>query len=455
MTETTSARTAPAAGRRRGPLVALLTAQYLSAFGNAITIVTVPLFVLHLTGSVATTGLAGFVGALPMIFAGAVGGVLVDRFGGRRLSVLSDLLAGLLVFLVPLLDAVGKLPVPLLFALLFVRTVVATPATAARMTLLKPVIEAAGARLETVNSWYQAAPRLGLVAGAPLAGVLIAATGSAVGMYVDAASFLAAAALVTLGVPVAAPAKSPAAQGSPVAPGFLGQLREGLALLRTMPVISAMTAFVIVTNFLDDAFTPLFLPVYAQRVLHSSAAMGWFLGAVGVGSIVGTLLYGPLSRTVLSHRRLTLFGCFAVVAVLRATLSFEPGALGVTVICFLTGVAGGPLNPMLSTVMLERVPEELRGRVFGLTGAMALTSAPLGVLTAGWLVDVAGLHGPMLGFSLVYLVLIAVSWRRPALHAMDERPADPSGDTPAATDRATAPDPAADPSEPGNEARVR
>jgi predicted MFS family arabinose efflux permease len=323
------------------------------------------------------------------------------------------------------------------------------------MTLLKPVIEAAGARLESVNSWYQAAPRLGLVAGAPLAGVLIAATGSAVGMYVDAASFLAAAALVTLGVPVAAPAKSPAAQGSPVAPGFLGQLREGLALLRTMPVISAMTAFVIVTNFLDDAFTPLFLPVYAQRVLHSSAAMGWFLGAVGVGSIAGTLLYGPLSRTVLSHRRLTLFGCFAVVAVLRATLSFEPGALGVTVICFLTGVAGGPLNPMLSTVMLERVPEELRGRVFGLTGAMALTSAPLGVLTAGWLVDVAGLHGPMLCFSLVYLVLIAVSWRRPALHAMDERPADPSGDTPAATDRDTAPDPTADPSEPGNEARVR
>ncbi|MFD8817672.1 MFS transporter [Streptomyces sp. NPDC059627] len=473
--ETTPAESAPVAGRRRGPLVALLTAQYLSAFGNAITIVTVPLFVLHTTGSVATTGAAGFVSALPMIFAGAVGGVLVDRFGGRRLSVLSDLLAGLLVFFVPLLDTLGKLPVPLLFALLFVRTIVATPATAARMTLVKPLVEDAGARLESVNSWYQAAPRLGLVAGAPLAGVLIAATGSAAGMYVDAASFLIAAVLVALGVPAAAPADLPAAQGNATAPGFFGQLREGFALLRTMPVISAMTAFVIVTNFLDDAFTPLFLPVYAQRVLHSGAAMGWFLGAVGVGSVVGTLLYGPLSRTVLSHRRLTLFGCFAVVAVLRAMLAFEPGAVGVTAICFLVGVAGGPLNPMLSTIMLERVPEQLRGRVFGLTGAMALTSAPLGVLTAGWLVDVAGLRGPMLCFSLVYLVLIAVSWRRPALYAMDERPADTSGATPAA-DRLTPPDPATgrpapvadrpvpvadraapvtDRSEPGSEATVR
>ncbi|MEU3499577.1 hypothetical protein ABZ726_02000 [Streptomyces hundungensis] len=51
---------------------------------------------------------------------------------------------------------------------------------------------------------------------------------------------------------------------------------------------------------------------------------------------------------------------------------------------------------------------------------MALTSAPLGVLTAGWLVDLAGLRVPMLCFALVYLVLIAVSWGRPGLRAMDE-----------------------------------
>ncbi|KOV97335.1 MFS transporter [Streptomyces sp. NRRL B-3648] len=418
---------AATAAPHRSPLVALLTAQYLSAFGNAVTVVTVPLFVLHTTGSTATTGLAGFIGALPLIFAGAVGGVLVDRFGGRRLSVLSDLAAGLLVLLVPLLDATTGLPIPLLLALLFVRTVVATPATAARMAVLKPVIENAGARLESVNSWYQAAPRLGLVAGAPLAGVLIAATGSAVGMYVDAATFLVAAALVAFAVPVTEPRKP---QGdAPAGPGFFGQLREGAALVRTMPVIGAMTAFVVVTNFLDDAFTPLFLPVYAQKVLHSSAAMGWFLGAVGIGAIVGTFLYGPASRNILSNRRYTLFGCFAVVAVLRMALYLQPGTIGVTVICFLVGVAGGPLNPMLSTVMLERVPEHLRGRVFGLTGAMALTSAPLGVLTAGWLVDLAGLRGPMLCFSLVYLVLIAVSWRWPALRAMDERPGtDDAGD---------------------------
>ncbi|MFC6091742.1 MFS transporter [Saccharothrix lopnurensis] len=433
-----------AAVRRRSPLVFLLVAQYLSAFGNAITIVTVPLYVLHTTGSAVTTGLAGFVGALPMIFAGAVGGVLVDRFGGRRLSVLSDLSAGILVLLVPLLDATTGLPVPLLLALLFARTIVATPATAARMTLLKPVIEGAGARLESVNSWYQAAPRLGLVAGAPLAGVLIAASGSAVGMYVDAATFLVAAALVAFAVPVTERTRS--REELAAGPGFFGQLREGVALIRTMPVIGAMTAFVVVTNFLDDAFTPLFLPVYAQDVLRSSAALGWFLGAVGVGAIVGTLLYGPASRNILANRRYTLFGCFAVVGVLRMMLYFEPGALGVTVICFLVGVAGGPLNPMLSTVMLERVPEELRGRVFGLTGAMALTAAPIGVLTAGWLVDLAGLRVPMLCFALVYLVLIAVSWRSPGLRAMDERPgAGGDRDGPAAPEQGARIAPDADP----------
>ncbi|MGI5479414.1 MFS transporter [Streptomyces lavendofoliae] len=415
---TTASGTAPA--RRRTPLVALMIAQYLSAFGNAITIVTVPMYVLSSTGSSMATGLAGFANTLPLIFAGAVGGVLIDRFGGRRLSVLCDLTAGVVIALVPVLDETTGMPLPVLMALLFGRTVVATPAGAARMTLLQPLTERAGARLAGVNSWYQASPRLGLVVGAPLAGLLVAVSDPLVGMYVDAATFLLAAAIIAFLVP-GAKRRSEAPQGR--RPGFFTQLAEGAALIRTMPVIGAMTAFVVVTNFLDDAFTPLFLPVYAQTVLHEGATLGWLLAASGIGSIIGTLLYGPASRRLLANRRWTLLGCFAVVAALRLLLVLQPNLVGTVAICFLIGLAGGPLNPMLSTVMLERVPEELRGRVFGLSGALAMGAAPLGILCAGLAVDWTGLRTAMLSFALAYVVLIVVSLRVAALKNMDARPA--------------------------------
>src|SRR3954471_6121047 len=78
-------------GRVRSALFLLLIAHYASACGNAVTIVTVPLYVLARTGSPLATGLAAFANSLPLIFAGAVGGVWVDRLGGRAVSVASDL----------------------------------------------------------------------------------------------------------------------------------------------------------------------------------------------------------------------------------------------------------------------------------------------------------------------------------------------------------------------------
>ena len=57
----------------RAPLMALLAANYISWFGNGMTIVAVPLYVLHVTGSSLATGLAGFANALPLAVGGLVG----------------------------------------------------------------------------------------------------------------------------------------------------------------------------------------------------------------------------------------------------------------------------------------------------------------------------------------------------------------------------------------------
>lgn len=143
------------------------------------------------------------------------------------------------------------------------------------------------------------------------------------------------------------------------------------------------------------------------------------LAAFGLGSVAGTFLYGPTSKWLFTSRRWTLLGCFAVAGLLRLSIATEPGPIVTTTICLALGLTAGPLNPALSTVMFERVPENMRGRVFALTGAVAMSAAPVGILVSGWAIDGLGLRTTLLCFGSAYLVLVLASLGRRALRDMD------------------------------------
>lgn len=87
--------------RRPSSLYALYLAHTVSLTGNMITIIALPLYVLGRTGSASATGFAGVVATLPIVLGDLFGGTIVDRFGYRRASVLTDLAGGSLIVLVP------------------------------------------------------------------------------------------------------------------------------------------------------------------------------------------------------------------------------------------------------------------------------------------------------------------------------------------------------------------
>ncbi len=93
----------------RTPIYALLTANTLSFMAEAIAMVTIPWFVLELTGSYAQMGIIGFFTVMPRVIATFLGGQVVDRIGFRTSSIASDLLSGLSVCGIPILYATGHL----------------------------------------------------------------------------------------------------------------------------------------------------------------------------------------------------------------------------------------------------------------------------------------------------------------------------------------------------------
>lgn len=84
----------------------------------------------------------------------------------------------------------------------------------------------------------------------------------------------------------------------------------------------------------------------------------------------------------------------------------------------MVGLAVGPLNPIINTIEYERVPQEMRGRVFGAITSGAYLAVPLGMLLAGFLVEWIGLRNTIITYASIYFIVILSLLVNPALKSM-------------------------------------
>lgn len=391
-----------AATRRRAPLVGLLAAHTVSTTGNVLTLIALPLYVLMTTGSAAQTGVTGFFATLPIVIGGTFGGVLVDRLGYRRSSVLADLVSGATIALVPIVDSTVGLPFPGLLALVFVSGLLDTPGQTARTALLPDVAEAAGMPLERAVGLLEATERGARMLGAPLAGLGVALMGPLSVLALDAVSFGISALLVARLVPSVARAGRAA-----TAPGYWRELGEGFRFVVREPLLRAIVLLVLLTNLLDAAKSTVLLPVYAERELGGGAAFGLLVGVMAAGALAGNLTYSAGGHRL--PRRPVFVIAFALAGG-PPMLALAAGLplLWLGAVTALAGFCAGAINPIIGVVKLERVPPGMRARVYGLIGAGCWAAMPLGSLLAGLAVEHVGLRPTLLAAGTAY-VLITLS----------------------------------------------
>ncbi|MDQ3547820.1 MAG: MFS transporter, partial [Chloroflexota bacterium] len=128
----------------RLPLHALLAAEAISGVGNKLTALAVPWFVLETTGSAAQTGLMGVVTVGSLIVSAFFSGLLVDRLGFKRTSIISDVLSGVTVAAIPLLHTTIGLAFWQLLLLVLLGTVLDAPGRTARQSLFPDIALSSG-----------------------------------------------------------------------------------------------------------------------------------------------------------------------------------------------------------------------------------------------------------------------------------------------------------------------
>lgn len=396
--------------RSRTPLAALLAANVISIAGNRITQLAIPWFVLQTTGSVGKTGLVGFFSFLPFVASSALGGVIVDRLGFRRASIVADLASGLSVLSIPLLYHTVGLPLAALLGLVFAGALLDAPGQTAREAILPDLVERAGTTIERGTSLLDGVSRAGNMLGAPLAGILIAVFGPADVLIVDAATFAVSAILMRVFVQASKPSESEEPPGH-----YLAELREGFSFLWRTPLVRAIVGMVVVTNMLDATMGGVLMPVYADRVLGSIVALGLMGGVMGAGAVTGALLFAWLGHKL--PRVPTLVAGFTTGGPSRFfVLAAIPGIGPILAWYAISGLAIGPINPIMGTLQYERVPPRLRARVFGAVSAGVAAAAPLGALLGAAGISLIGLRATLVVFGAVYLActlspLIVPAWR--------------------------------------------
>lgn len=396
----------------RRPLYALYAANTVSMTGNVMALVAIPWFVLVTTASPARTGLVAVFTVLPSVLAGFLGGTLVDRLGFRTMSIASDVASGLTMAAIPLLHATTGIELWQLLVLVFLGALLDGPGTTARSAILPDLAKPAAMPLERATAINQGISRGATMAGAPLAGLLIALFSATTVLWINAATFAFSAVAVAVAVP-----RPPAPEREEA--GYFTELADGLRYLARDRLVRLVVGVVMITNFLDGPLFAVYFPVYAREELDSSVALGLMIGTFGAFALAGTLLYGAVGERL--PRRPTFVVPFIVVGLAFLIIATLPPLWLALIVLAVAGLAAGPINPLITTVAYERIPADKRGRVLGTTTAGAYVAIPAGMLLAGYLVEWLGLGTTLALAAVAYLALSLSLIANPGLEAFDER----------------------------------
>jgi MFS family permease len=405
---------------RRRDLVLLECANVLGGTANALVMVVVPWLILERTGSAATAGLAGALAAVPGIVVAPVVGVLVDRIGRRAISVASDLFSAVSVLMFPVLDSVGWLSVAMILGLTFLGAVFDPAGYTARKALIPDVADASGSTRDGVNGLHEGLFMGGWIVGPMLGALGIATVGSVATMWFACLAFVAAAGAVQL---MRVANRAALAADAIVEESSWQSARAGLRVLVKDRPVWLLTLAITAIAFVYMPTESVLLPVHFEAE-QQPQAFGLVLSALSAGAMLGAFSYGRVARR-LSRRQLAV-SIMLICAVAYLPIALLPRAALMLLPAFVVGLAWGPMEPLLNSLVQERFPGHQHGRVYGVQLSLFYAAAPLGQLVAGVAVEGFGVQPVLFAVAAGLLAVAVAAAVIPTLRGLDRHGSTPS-----------------------------
>ncbi len=370
----------------------LWTGQVISLLGDWFDLIASASLISYLTRSGLAVGSLFVIRMLAPFLVSPLAGVLADRFNRKRLLIVADILRGIVVL--GFLFVRTPEQVWLLYVITAIQLGFSGIFFPARNAILPDIVSRA--ELGVANAISTTTWSVMLSLGAALGGIVAGQWGNYPAFVVDSISFFCSAFFIARIQYIHQPPLSTEAdKGKKQISAAFRQYIDGLGYLRDHKDILAIALQKsAISLFVTGAFQVIQVAL-AERVFvigeNGSTSLGLIYAAAGIGTGIGPIVARVFTRD--HDRRLR----FAI------TISYVVGVLGLMMTAPLAGFAlvllgtfvrslGAGVNWTFSSqLLLEWVPNQVRGRVFSSEFALFTLSNAISSAIGGWALDNTGL----------------------------------------------------------------
>ena len=357
---------------------------FISLLGNSIANVVLPVLILVSTGQVIVAGLAALVSGASTFVFGLLSGPVIDHYDRRIVAAIGDFVSASSIGLLAVVGTFGQLSPAWFLTCAFLSGIGDLPAWNAREAMIYAVQRDSQRSLEALVGLRESMSALAIVLGPTCGGLLINFLDAKMVFWITAATSLTAGILCIFMPKAYGIIEDSGLNSSKMA--YWGSLRDGLSFLlhRNNTVLRKITGLNVASLALVSVLQSLILPVVMTLAGHDEAN-GYALAAVGVGLLIGGIIYTIVGNKVPAWS-MTLFAAVSNVASLRLLVQFYSVAYTL-VMCFIFGITSSAVGAVTGVVSLQVTPEHMRGRINGLQNSISMVVGPIGVFAVALIIS--------------------------------------------------------------------
>ncbi|MFA6028936.1 MAG: MFS transporter [Elusimicrobiota bacterium] len=373
----------------------------------------VPLLLLQTMNAAVAVSALYLAAECASLFAGFLGGALVDRVGAGRAMALTGLVQGAAIVTLPfVLAAGGASAMPIVYGLFMLNGVAGELFDVARRAALPQIVGKDEGGLRVHNGRLYVWREIAAMSGVFGAGMLIKGMGAMSAVWVHPV-FCLAAGLALLKLwrlrpadgSTDAPIVSSGRRGLDALRVWWADLLRGMRAVRADGHLRTLVLVNIPLNSVHKIFHTLIAVVYATKILGDPAMAAVLLFAWNMGEFVGAFY---LERRGEKSRFSTWLRLAALASLSIWAYPFLPTAWVAVPVSFL--IAAAMIGNELGTAsyMQSHVPESELGAVTGFVYGLARAVGMLALLAAGWAFDSFGAAGGFYSLAAIFTVLAPI-----------------------------------------------
>ena len=359
--------------------------------------IALPWLALEITGSAAMAGAVVALTAIPGLFLSPILGTIVDRIGRKVSAIISEALSAFAILLIPVVHGFVEIGFVLLVLLAMARAIVNPAASTARKSIIPDIAGPARISLERANSIHEAVFATGFAIGPAVGAAFIALIGP-YDVFIGVAVFSALSSISAMLINTV----EHRGDGVSETGSLLQDTALGIKTILKTPAVMIGMSFVLTLAMIYLPTEMVILPAHFNEINYATG-LGILISTMAGASVFGALLFERLQKTF-KYSTILKMG-FIGLGLSVLVMSFIPPMPILLAAGAVLGFSWGPLMPMLNTVIQRVIPENMRGRVFGIEMTIWGAGPMLTAVGVGLAVDSVGVQPVYLFLAILVLFL--------------------------------------------------